>query len=104
MGRPYWDRPQGNTRGGSNIKSLKTAAGVLAVLIIVVTGLGWWMGNSVHRSWILGGARSGTTGNFLIMGLDSRLDENGTRCRPTSMTRCTRAMRPTAARMPMCSC
>lgn len=77
MGRPYWDRPQGNTRGGSNIKSVKTAAGVLALLIVIVTGLGWWMGNSVHRSWILGGARSGTTGNFLIMGLDSRLDENG---------------------------
>jgi LCP family protein required for cell wall assembly len=77
MGRPYWDRPQGNTRGGSDIKSLKMAAGILALLIVTITGFGWWMGNSVHRSWILGGARSGTTGNILIMGLDSRLDENG---------------------------
>ena len=41
MGRPYWDRPQGNTRGGSDIKSLKMAAGILAW-----TGrlAGYWIG------------------------------------------------------------
>jgi len=80
MGRPNWDySPAGarsRTRGGGS-SGLKTAAAVLALLIVVITGTGWLLSNSVLRSGILGGSSSGTSGNFLIMGLDSRLDENG---------------------------
>ncbi|NUS45791.1 MAG: LCP family protein [Mycobacteriaceae bacterium] len=53
------------------------AAVGIATVVVAVTGTAWWIGDGVHRSWLLGGAESATAGNILVIGLDSRLDQDG---------------------------
>lgn len=58
-------------------------AGVLSLLVLCLTGYGWTQYNNLvaglHTSDALGGDTKSANGdtNILIMGLDSRLDENG---------------------------
>ncbi|HEY6423950.1 MAG TPA: LCP family protein [Pseudonocardiaceae bacterium] len=73
----------GSRRGGYRARFLgRTALVVAAVLVFTVTGYGWVqyrdLAGGIRTSDALGGSRSGGGDvNILIMGLDSRLDENG---------------------------
>ena len=61
----------------------RLAAGLVSALILSGTGYAWVQYNSfdagLHRSSALAGGKASVHGdtNILIMGLDSRLDENG---------------------------
>ena len=61
----------------------RLAAGLLSFLLLTVTGYGWIqyhaLDSGLRRSGALAGGKTSSHGdtNLLIMGLDSRLDENG---------------------------
>ncbi|WP_329061649.1 hypothetical protein [Amycolatopsis sp. NBC_01480] len=86
--RPWWidDRWTGRASGlvprvGGERGAV--VAGVLSLLVLCLTGYGWTQYNNLvaglHTSDALGGDTKSANGdtNILIMGLDSRLDENG---------------------------
>lgn len=72
-GYPDWNHAT-YERGNLGAKIIALTA---AVAVLAVVGGAWYLSSSVHRSWILGSSSSSGTGNTLIMGLDSRLDESG---------------------------
>lgn len=61
------------------VLATRTAAIALAVLVFAVTGYGWAQLQGLNRSGALSGESTSLNGdqNILIMGLDSRLDEQG---------------------------
>lgn len=76
------DPPRARRRRGAR-RSGAVVAGVLSLLVLCLTGYGWAqyhnLVSGLHTSDALGGDTKSANGdtNILIMGLDSRLDENG---------------------------
>lgn len=75
----------------------RLVASAASAFVMAVTGVGWTgyhtaLGRIIISHALPNGAMSlGDNQNILLMGLDSRLDQNGRRCRRKSTTRCTPA-------------
>ncbi|MCE0768498.1 LCP family protein [Pseudonocardia kujensis] len=74
--------PPRRGRAGRRFRWFRAVLAITSVLVLVATGYAWTryhdLDTAVRRSGALNGLASGTADqNILVMGLDSRLDENG---------------------------
>jgi LCP family protein required for cell wall assembly len=91
VGRAEWDRPRRGMPGARPPRAHppwgrllgRVAVAVVSTLVVGVSGYAWAQYHNldagVHKSGALAGGTTSANGdtNILIMGLDSRLDENG---------------------------